>query len=78
MRTCIRCHSNLHFLVLFVVLYYFPGTTGRPKGVSLSHTALNVQSRAKITEVGYSSNDVCFSCLNKSGNCSLTYRKTCN
>ncbi|BBN13756.1 hypothetical protein Mp_6g06040 [Marchantia polymorpha subsp. ruderalis] len=39
------------------LICFTSGTTGRPKGVSLSHTALNVQSRAKITEVGYSSND---------------------
>ncbi|KAL3691279.1 hypothetical protein R1sor_004930 [Riccia sorocarpa] len=33
-------------------------TTGRPKGVSLTHTALIVQSEAKLSEVGYSSDDI--------------------
>jgi len=34
------------------------GTTGRPKGVAISHNALIVQSLAKIAVIGYSSCDV--------------------
>ncbi|TYI26525.1 hypothetical protein ES332_A05G119200v1 [Gossypium tomentosum] len=34
------------------------GTTGRPKGVVISHTALIVQSLAKVAIVGYSEDDV--------------------
>jgi hypothetical protein len=34
------------------------GTTGRPKGVAISHSALIVQSLAKIAVIGYSSCDV--------------------
>lgn len=36
-----------------------PGTTGRPKGVAISHTSLIVQSLAKIAIVGYGEDDVC-------------------
>lgn len=35
------------------------GTTGRPKGVAISHVALTVQSLAKIAIIGYGENDVC-------------------
>lgn len=35
------------------------GTTGKPKGVAISHSALFVQSMAKIAICGYSENDVC-------------------
>ena len=34
------------------------GTTGRPKGVTISHSALVVQSLAKIAVVGYGEDDV--------------------
>ncbi|KAE8655306.1 2-succinylbenzoate--CoA ligase [Hibiscus syriacus] len=34
------------------------GTTGKPKGVVISHTALIVQSLAKVAIVGYSDDDV--------------------
>ncbi|KAL2622726.1 hypothetical protein R1flu_002931 [Riccia fluitans] len=40
------------------LICFTSGTTGRPKGVSLSHNALIVQSQAKIAEVGYSSDDI--------------------
>lgn len=36
------------------------GTTGKPKGVTISHSAVIVQSLAKIAVVGYSETDVCF------------------
>lgn len=35
------------------------GTTGRPKGVAISHMALVVQAQAKISIVKYDTNDVC-------------------
>jgi o-succinylbenzoate---CoA ligase len=35
-----------------------PGTTGRPKGVAISHTSLIIQSLAKIAIVGYGEDDV--------------------
>ncbi|XP_039168427.1 2-succinylbenzoate--CoA ligase, chloroplastic/peroxisomal-like, partial [Eucalyptus grandis] len=34
------------------------GTTGKPKGVAISHSALFIQSMAKIAICGYSENDV--------------------
>jgi acyl-activating enzyme 14 len=34
------------------------GTTGTPKGVALSHTALHYQSMAKLATVGYSRDDI--------------------
>lgn len=43
------------------IICFTSGTTGRPKGVTLSHSALIVQSLAKIAVVGYSENDVCVS-----------------
>lgn len=39
------------------------GTTGKPKGVTISHEALIIQSLAKIAIVGYSEDDVCHSLL---------------
>lgn len=42
----------LHDCVLTV------GTTGRPKGVTINHSALMVQSLAKIAIVGYGEDDV--------------------
>ncbi|XP_059436562.1 2-succinylbenzoate--CoA ligase, chloroplastic/peroxisomal-like, partial [Corylus avellana] len=41
-----------------VIICFTSGTTGRPKGITLSHTALIIQSLAKIAIVGYSENDV--------------------
>ncbi|XP_039050361.1 2-succinylbenzoate--CoA ligase, chloroplastic/peroxisomal-like isoform X1 [Hibiscus syriacus] len=41
-----------------VVICFTSGTTGRPKGVVMSHTALIVQSLAKVAIVGYSEDDV--------------------
>ncbi|XVF75050.1 hypothetical protein PTKIN_Ptkin13bG0157800 [Pterospermum kingtungense] len=41
-----------------VVICFTTGTTGKPKGVVISHTALIVQSLAKVAIVGYSEDDV--------------------
>ena len=49
---------GFHFSWLFV------GTTGKPKGVVISHTALIVQSLAKVAIVGYSEDDVRLSSRN--------------
>ncbi|KAJ0081707.1 hypothetical protein Patl1_11407 [Pistacia atlantica] len=38
--------------------FFIVGTTGRPKGVTISHSALVVQSLAKIAIIGYSEDDV--------------------
>lgn len=35
------------------------GTSGRPKGVAISHSAFIIQSLAKIAIVGYGEDDVC-------------------
>ncbi|XP_077243869.1 acyl-activating enzyme 14 [Tasmannia lanceolata] len=40
------------------LICFTSGTTGRPKGVAISHTALIVQSLAKIAVVGYGEDDV--------------------
>ncbi|KAM7530402.1 hypothetical protein LguiB_033812 [Lonicera macranthoides] len=40
------------------IICFTSGTTGRPKGVTLSHSALIVQSLAKIAVVGYGEDDV--------------------
>ncbi|KAL8154223.1 hypothetical protein V2J09_011983 [Rumex salicifolius] len=40
------------------IICFTSGTTGRPKGVTLSHTALIVQSLAKIAIIGYNEDDV--------------------
>ncbi|KAF8408777.1 hypothetical protein HHK36_004846 [Tetracentron sinense] len=40
------------------LICFTSGTTGRPKGVAISHTALTVQSLAKIAIVGYGEDDV--------------------
>ncbi|CAK7345905.1 unnamed protein product [Dovyalis caffra] len=41
-----------------VIVCFTSGTTGRPKGVILSHSALIVQSLAKVAIVGYNDDDV--------------------
>ncbi|XP_022716462.1 2-succinylbenzoate--CoA ligase, chloroplastic/peroxisomal isoform X2 [Durio zibethinus] len=41
-----------------VVICFTSGTTGKPKGVVISHTALIVQSLSKVAIVGYSEDDV--------------------
>ncbi|XP_028770166.1 2-succinylbenzoate--CoA ligase, chloroplastic/peroxisomal [Neltuma alba] len=41
-----------------VVICFTSGTTGKPKGVTLSHAALFIQSLAKIAIVGYSEDDI--------------------
>ncbi|GAB2272320.1 hypothetical protein Dimus_007140 [Dionaea muscipula] len=41
-----------------VLICFTSGTTGKPKGVTISHTALMVQSLAKLAIVGYSEDDV--------------------
>ncbi|KAJ0463638.1 putative o-succinylbenzoate--CoA ligase [Helianthus annuus] len=47
--------SHMHKLIKCISLL---GTTGKPKGVMLSHSALIVQSLAKIATVGYNEDDV--------------------
>ncbi|KAL4200711.1 hypothetical protein AMTRI_Chr02g212560 [Amborella trichopoda] len=41
-----------------VLICFTSGTTGKPKGVAIDHTALIVQSLAKIAIVGYNEDDV--------------------
>ncbi|KAM0042177.1 putative o-succinylbenzoate--CoA ligase [Helianthus debilis subsp. tardiflorus] len=59
--------SGIRFWIMVCVLSYMHkpikcisllGTTGKPKGVMLSHSALIVQSLAKIATVGYNDDDV--------------------
>ncbi|XP_022146566.1 2-succinylbenzoate--CoA ligase, chloroplastic/peroxisomal isoform X2 [Momordica charantia] len=40
------------------VICFTSGTTGRPKGVTITHSALIVQALAKVAIVGYSEDDV--------------------
>lgn len=53
--------SFLLYFRLFFCFLMTIGTTGRPKGVTISHSALVVQSLAKIAIVGYGEDDVCLS-----------------
>lgn len=41
-----------------VIICFTSGTTGKPKGVTLSHAALIIQSLAKIAIVGYCEDDI--------------------
>ncbi|KAJ8758581.1 hypothetical protein K2173_000302 [Erythroxylum novogranatense] len=41
-----------------VIICFTSGTTGRPKGVIISHSSLIVQSLAKVAIVGYTEDDV--------------------
>ncbi|KAK3432641.1 hypothetical protein EUGRSUZ_D00173 [Eucalyptus grandis] len=41
-----------------VIICFTSGTTGKPKGVAISHSALFIQSMAKIAICDYSENDV--------------------
>uniref|UniRef100_A0A2N9J765 AMP-dependent synthetase/ligase domain-containing protein n=1 Tax=Fagus sylvatica TaxID=28930 RepID=A0A2N9J765_FAGSY len=41
-----------------VIICFTSGTTGKPKGVTLSHSALIIQSLSKIAIVGYGEDDV--------------------
>ncbi|KAK4744196.1 hypothetical protein SAY87_010508 [Trapa incisa] len=41
-----------------VIICFTSGTTGKPKGVTISHSALTVQSMAKIAICGYDEHDV--------------------
>ncbi|RDX95199.1 2-succinylbenzoate--CoA ligase, chloroplastic/peroxisomal, partial [Mucuna pruriens] len=52
--------SNQIYPLLFpeTVVFLTLGTTGKPKGVTLSHGALIIQSLAKIAIVGYNEDDV--------------------
>lgn len=56
--------TNIFMQEIFIpwheILLYL-GTTGKPKGVAISHTALIVQSLAKLAIVGYTEEDVCLS-----------------
>ncbi|KAL3741317.1 hypothetical protein ACJRO7_016880 [Eucalyptus globulus] len=55
------CDSGLFIWVwegVLNVLCITSGTTGKPKGVAISHSALFIQSMAKIAICGYSENDV--------------------
>jgi acyl-activating enzyme 14 len=48
----------MHFRIFEIVVFFTLGTTGKPKGVTISHESLIIQSLAKIAVVGYSEDDV--------------------
>eukprot|EP00891_Asterochloris_glomerata_P001619 jgi/Astpho2/1619/fgenesh1_pm.00028_%23_11_t len=48
----------LHNQDAAAVICFTSGTTGRPKGVLVSHTAFHCQAAAKLLVVGYNSDDV--------------------
>jgi acyl-activating enzyme 14 len=49
----------MHFRISEIVVFFITlGTTGKPKGVTITHEALIIQSLAKIAIVGYSEDDV--------------------
>ncbi|KAJ6840180.1 2-succinylbenzoate--CoA ligase, chloroplastic/peroxisomal isoform X1 [Iris pallida] len=60
----IRSYSQVKALAIvwspegIALICFTSGTTGRPKGVAISHTALITQSLAKIAIVGYGEDDV--------------------
>lgn len=65
---CLFLTKYVLFLFPEIVVFFTLGTTGKPKGVTLSHGALTIQSLAKIAIVGYNEDDVCHSVLHKAIN----------
>lgn len=55
--SCKIIRSLICFSYRFVLVKYI-GTSGRPKGVTLSHSAFIIQSLAKIAVAGYGEDDV--------------------
>lgn len=62
---CLFLTKYVLFLFPEIVVFLTQGTTGKPKGVTLSHGALIIQSLAKIAIVGYNVDDVCYSVLHE-------------
>ncbi|PIA53300.1 hypothetical protein AQUCO_00900108v1 [Aquilegia coerulea] len=61
LKTSVQVSSSLEYQWApegVVLICFTSGTSGRPKGVAIGHTALIVQSLAKISIVGYSKDDV--------------------